>query len=222
VEAIVKGLNMKLVWIALWWLSGIIYADTPQRVCWSYDPASFVAWDRWVPPGAHHDPNHELKPIQELYFWQKKGHKNLALMLKVHNHIYRHEYLYEYEQTPHMRKYGGECDSAQLQVDGHMNLHLEFVSFEIDDESAGGVTTELELFPRDPKAWLKPHEIPCPSYVVQGRYVCYNKRVELKGKRHYQGCVRSISPCKQMMLKHFGHYESDASAEEAYWRCKRH
>ena len=190
----------------------ILYA-TPKRICWQYDPSQLIAWNSTADI---HTAKDELKDIKGVYIWKKKNHKEIAFVTKVGEHVYRHPFISMYEKGK-MSKYGGECDSGQLQLDKNMNLHLEFLYFMSEEENADGPKAELELNQRDTNATLKATQVVCPEYVVEGLTVCYSN----KDDNTYKGCVRSKQACSKIGKRHFGTYPNEASAEGAYWRCIR-
>ena len=190
----------------------ILYA-TPKRVCWQYDPAQFIAWNSTA---EIHSVKDEMKDIKGVYIWKKKNKKEIVFVAKVAEKVYRHPFISMYEKGK-ISKYGGECDSGQLQLDKNMNLHLEFLYFMLDEESYEGPKAELVLNQRDTNATLNATQGVCPEYVVEGLHVCYSKKVD----NRYEGCVRSKVACEKIEKRHFGLYPNEASAEGAYWRCIR-
>ena len=190
----------------------ILYA-TPKRVCWQYNPAQLIAWNSTA---NIHTVKDEVKDIKGVYIWKKENKKEITLVTKIGERIYRHPFISMYEKGK-MSKYGGECDSGQLQLDKNMNLHLEFLYFMLEVESADGPKAELVLNQRDTKAILSATQVTCPEYVVEGLTVCYSN----KDDHTYKGCVRSKLACHKIEKRHFGTYPNEASAEGAYWRCIR-
>jgi len=193
----------------------MLEAEEPK--CWRYDASRLIAWNSWVEPGKKHLPQDEVKPIEWVYIMalgEVAEKKDIALVAKTGERIYRHNYISCYKKE-YGFACGGECDSGQLQLDKQMRLHLEQLDF-VKEVKYEGPVAELVLKSRDEKAWLKANAVACPEHVFEGPYVCYDER---KGKE-YQGCVRSPKQCKRIGKKHFGRYPDEQATRDALWRCQ--
>ncbi len=203
-----------LIWIISIMLS---FLEADGLKCWRYDASQLIAWSADTIPGEKHLLQDEVKPIEWVYMTavgEVAERKDIALAAKVSGRIYRHNYI-----DCHKKEYGfacgGECDSGQLQLDKQMRLRLKWLDF-TKEVKYEGMITELELESRDKKIWLKATEVSCPKSILEGSYVCYNKR---KGKE-YRGCIRSTQACKNTDKKHFGRYSDESSTRDALWRCQ--
>ena len=191
-----------------------------KRTCWQYDVSGLIAWNSWVAPGKQHLAKDEVKPIKEVYIWEKKQtqkEKQIALVAKVAGKVYRHNFIFCTKKKGQL-SCGGECDSGQLQLKNGMQLHLETLDFTVEDME--GPRAELVLTQRVKEAWLNPKKVTCPKDVVEGLNVCYDKRVINAGVS-YDGCVRSHLPCDKIGKRHFGAYPNEESAQSAYYRCEQ-
>lgn len=194
------------------------------RTCYQYDVLDLLAWNSWVPVNGKHKTDDEMKPIEEVLIWvkkhQKRASKNdklIALAVKVNGKVYRHNFI-ECHKKSGMYACSGEDDSGQLQMKNGMQLHLETLDFVVDysDEPRA----ELVLKQREGAKWLKSKKITCPTYVVEGLNVCYDKKTADAGI-HYEGCKRSHQSCAKIGKRHFGSYRNDSDAESAYYRCEQ-
>jgi len=195
-----------------------------ERTCYQYDVLELIAWNSWVAPGKNHKAEDEIRPVEAVSIWVKKHPKGapkddkfISLVAKVKGKIYRHHFI-ECHQKSDSYACAGECDSGQLQLKNGMQLHLEALSFTVEDTD--GPRAELVLNQREETKWLKSKKVPCPAYVVEGLNVCYDKKTADAGV-HYEGCLRSHQSCAKIGKRHFGSYPNESAAESAYYRCKQ-
>ncbi len=202
----------------------IRYNEAPKkekhhpRVCRSYDPQAFIAYNETAWRSEKYTPNNTLKPITAVQIWKKQWSKKLKIVevvLKTGKRVLRNPFVYCEEKKGGYVCHG-EGDSGTFSFDRKMRLRLNALSF--TKETSRDLVVEADLKQKEHR-WLRPKVMQCPEYVYEGRYVCYSKKIITSGIT-YVGCMRSTVSCGSIRKRHFGHYPTDAQAEDAYYRCR--
>ncbi len=135
---------------------------------------------------------------------------------------------------------GVECDGGTAVFDRHMSLtipkewevRLEIEALGSNRDKQPVVEKRIEI--PSTRSPIKAKKIKCPPIVASlynplrdkensklFRYVCYDERIfDTKSQKNlYTGCRLSNTLCRSESLYYFGHYNSDAEADDALRRC---
>jgi len=204
----------------------IIYSGNSKKdkqkaeQCWQYDVNMFKGWNEVAWAKNKYISKNEIKPLEQVLIWRKKWTKKqklLAVVVKTDKRIYRNSF-FECHTKEGKLECGGECDSGGFVLDKTMRMKEGTVLFSKDGDY-GGPVLEMELTQNN-KEWIKRKVILCPEFVHEGRYVCYDHK-SVNARVKYEGCMRTNVPCGSIRKRHFGHYATETSAEEAFYRCER-
>jgi len=188
--------------------------------CWEYDVNMFKGWNKEAWAKKIYISKNEIKPLEKVLIWRKKWTKEqklLAVIVKTDKRIYRNNF-FECHLKEGKFQCGGECDSGGFVLDKTMHMREGTVLFS-KEEGYGGPVLEMELT-QNTKEWLKRKVILCPEFVHEGQYVCYDHK-SVDTSVRYEGCMRTNVPCGSIRKRHFGHYSTEVSAEEAFYRCEQ-
>lgn len=188
--------------------------------CWQYDVNMFKGWNEEAWAKNKYTSKNEIKPLKKVLIWRKKWTKKqklLAVVVKTDKRIYRNSF-FECHAKQGKLECGGECDSGSFVLDKTMRMREGTVHF-TKDGNYGEPVLEMELTQNN-KEWIKREVILCPEFVHEGRYVCYDHK-SVNTRVRYEGCTRTNVPCGSIRKRHFGHYATEVSAEEAFYRCER-
>jgi hypothetical protein len=152
--------------------------------------------------------------------WRKKWTKErklLAVVVQTDKRIYRNNF-FECHIRNDKLQCGGECDSGGFDLDHAMGMTEGTVLFS-KEGGYGGPVLEMELKQKNNvKASRK--VVVCPEFVHEGRYVCYDRKI-VDTNVKYEGGIRTNVPCGSIRKRHFGHYNTEVAAEDAFYRCER-
>ncbi len=198
--------------------------------CFTYNPDAFSLKQYIYANNKKITHPAKLEKFNIYYFYKKGKPTNATIEYKVNGHTF-------YTPDLYCDKFEGEkfiqcaieCDGGSFALDNNHNIKTSRLDLYRDDPDAIDSGVKI-LLQKDPNKFTKAKAIACPKKIPHydalddsyykdhpnGLYVCYD--FKFKGK--YDGCIRSVKPCRFIHRQHFGKYLNKNESKKALKRCK--